>query len=159
MQLFAFQENAHPAIADLPIWVFIVASASIALLLFAIFLFWLIFRQVAKSREMAHLERMKALEVGQPIGPSEAEKCQAKYLHNIFWISFWIGAVVPVAATSAVGSVMVQVGLHDFAIILAMWICVAIISVASVICGTTAMISSRHWSKRGDKDDSGQQRI
>ena len=159
MQLFAFQENAHLPIADVPIWVFIVASAAIAFLLFAVFLFWLIFRQVAKSREMTHLERMKALEVGQPIGPSEAEKCQAKYLHNIFWISFWIGAVVPVAATSAVSSVMVQVGLHDFAIILTMWICVAIISVASVICATVAMISSRHWAKKSDKSDSGQQRV
>jgi len=154
MQLFAFQA-APPPLADVPIWVVVVASAAIALLLFFCFLFWLIFRQVAKSREMTHLERMKALEVGQPIGPSEAEIGQAKYLHNIFWISFWIGAVIPVAATSAVSSVMVQVGLHDFSIILAMWICVAIISVASVVCATVAMISSRNWAKRGDKNDSG----
>jgi hypothetical protein len=154
MQLFAFQNAQHP-FADLPIWVFVIGSAAIALLLFAVFFFWLIFRQVARSREMSHLERMKALELGQATDPLGADERQNKYAHNAFWISFWIGAGVPMAATSAVSSVMVQSSLRDFGVILAVWICVAIISVASVVCATVLMISSRHWAKKGDRNDSG----
>jgi hypothetical protein len=133
-------------------------------LLFAGFLSWLIVRQVAKSRELSHLERMKALELGQAIGPSEpskpseAEKCQGKYLHNVFWICFWLGAGVPIAATSAASSVMIQTNLHEFSIIVAIWICVAVISVASVVCAAILMISSRHWSSKRDKDSLGNER-
>jgi hypothetical protein len=151
MQLFAFQPLTE---AELPTSMFVIAIMAIALL-FAGFLIWLIIRQVAKSREWSHLERMKALELGKATGPSEAEKCQEKYLHNVFWICFWIGAGVPIAATSAASSVMIQTTLQEFRIILAIWICVAVISVASVVCGTTLMISTRHWSSKGGKDSSG----
>lgn len=155
MQLLAFQD-AHAIQAEYPTWVFIVATVAIALL-FVGFFFWLIFRQVARSRELSHLERMKALELGQPTEPSEAEKSQNKYLHNAFWICFWIGAGVPIAAASAASSVMIQTNLHEFSIILAIWICVAVISVASVVCATTLMISSRHWStKEGRPGRSGE---
>lgn len=152
MQLFAFQAIPPPE-AESSMWLFIIAIVAIALLFVGI-LFWLIFRQVAKSREFSHLERMKALELGQPAGPTEAEKCQDKYLHNVFWISFWIGAGVPIAAASAASSVMIQTHLQDFGIILSIWLCVAIISVASVVCATALMISSRNWSSKRDKESS-----
>jgi hypothetical protein len=89
MQLFAFQA-APPAEAEFQTWIFVITIVAMALL-FVGFFFWLISRQVAKSREFSHLERMKALELGQPSGPSVAEKLQNKYLHNIFWICFWLG--------------------------------------------------------------------
>ena len=150
MQLFAAQLPLF-AEGEFPTWIFVIAIVTIALL-FVGFLSWLIFRQAAKSRDLSHLERMKALELGKATGPSEAEKCQGKYLHNVFWIAFWIGAVVPMAASSAASSVMIQTNLQEFRIILAMWICVAVISVASVVCATILMIPSRHWSTKGEKE-------
>jgi hypothetical protein len=159
MQLFAF-DLALPNEPALPTWVLVMAITAIALL-FVICLIWLILRQATKNRELSHLERMKALEMGRPIGPSEAEKCQSKYLHNVFWICFWIGAGVPIAATSAASSVMIQTKPQDFSIILAICICVAAISVASVICATVLMISGRYGSaKAGERgSESGDRKI
>jgi hypothetical protein len=62
-------------------------------------------------------------------------------------------AGVPIAATSAASSVMIQSKLQEFGIILAIWICVPVISIASVGCGTALMISSRGWASRGNKAD------
>ncbi len=154
MQLFAFQ-LPPPDEAEFQTWVFVITIVAIALL-FVGYLFRLISKQVAKSREFSHLERMKALELGQPVGPSEGEKAQNKYLHNAFWISFWVGAGVPIAATSAASTIMVQTHIQDFGIILSIWICVAVISVASVACATALMISSRYRSSsKGNKESSG----
>src|SRR5580700_1279692 len=77
-------------------------------LLFLSFIFWLSMRHAGRCRALSHTERMKALESGQPPGPTESEQRQSKYTHSAFWIAFWIGAVVPIAATSAASSVMVQ---------------------------------------------------
>jgi hypothetical protein len=146
MYLFAF-DLGPPVEPTLPTWVLVISVTSIALL-FVVCLLWLILRQMAKSRELSHLESMKALEMGRAIGPSEAEKCQSKYLHNVFWICFWIGAGVPIAATSAASSVLIQTKPQDFGIILAICICVAVISVASVVCATVLMISGRYGSSK-----------
>ncbi len=152
MHLFAF-DLGPPVEPALPTWILVIAIATIVLL-FALCLFWLMFRQMAKSRELVHLERLKALEMGRAIGPSEAEKCQSKYLHNVFWICFWIGAGVPIAATSAASSVMIQTKPQEFSIILAICICVAVISVASVVCATVLMISGRYGSSEAGKSTS-----
>lgn len=154
MQLFAFDTTLSTQ-PELPSWILVLAILA-GVLVFASFLFWLIFRQTTKNRELLHLERMKSLEMGRSIGPSEAEKCQSKYLHNVFWICFWVGAGVPIAATSAASSVMIQSKLQEFGIILAIWICVAVISITSVVCGTALMISSRDWASKGNKADNSQ---
>ncbi len=150
MQLFAFQLAPPHTEAEIPTSILVIAIVAIALLFIGI-LSWLGIRHAAKSRDLEHVERIKALELGRATGPSAADK----YLHNIFWISFWIGAGVPIAATSAASTVMVQTRIQDFGIILSIWICVAVTSVASVACATVLMISSRHWSSKGDKDPSG----
>jgi len=142
MQLLALQFSI-PEDFDYLIGAFI-AAITIVALLFAGFFFWLIMRHAAKGRELTHLEKMKALELGRTTGPSSAERYQNKYLHNIFWICFWIGAVVPLSACSAASSVMVKMELQNFAVILSIWICVAVVSVASVICATVLMISGRN---------------
>ena len=82
MLLFGFQDLPG-ADAEFSTWKFVIAIVTLGLL-FAGFALWLIVKQMAKSREMSHLERMKVIESGQPLGPSEAEKCQAKHLHNVF---------------------------------------------------------------------------
>jgi heme/copper-type cytochrome/quinol oxidase subunit 2 len=124
---------------EFPTWLYVIAIVAIALL-FVGFFFWLVFRHAAKSREFSHLERMKALELGKPAEPSEAEHRLNKDLHNAFWISFWLGAGVPAAATAAAGAIMIETRLHDFGL---MWICVAVISVAGVVCATVLMIRCR----------------
>jgi hypothetical protein len=160
---------------ELPNGAFLVAIVISVLLVIGI-LSCLGIRQSSRSRELSHLERMKALETGQATGPSEAEVRhlermkalemgpatgpsdaevrQDKYQHNVFWICFWIGAGVPIAATSAASSVQIQNNLQEFRIALAIWICVAIIAVASVVCATVLMISSRQRSSKNDKDSS-----
>lgn len=153
MPLFGFQDFPPPA-AAFPTGPFAIAIVTISLL-FAGVALWIIVKQAAKSRELTHLERMKVLETGQPIGPSEAEKCQARYLHNVFWICFWVGAGVPIAAASAASTVMIQTNLHEFGILLAIWICVAVIAVASVVCATALMIASGHWTAKEDREPSG----
>ncbi len=161
---------------EIPTGVFVVAIVVSVLLVIGI-LSWLGIRQASRNRELSHLERMKALETGQATGPSEAEVRhlermkaletgqatspsetevrQDKYQHNVFWICFWIGAGVPIAATSAASSVQIQNNLQEFRIVLAIWICVAIVAVASVVCATTLMISSRQRSSKRDNDSSG----
>ena len=135
--------------------IFIVIAVLTIILLFAGFVLSLISKQAAKSREFRHQERMKALEMGQAIGPSETEKAQTKYLHNVFWICFWIGAAVPIATTSAASGVMMQQNLQGIGIILVIWLCVAAICISSVICATVLMVSSRNWSSKGAKNLSG----
>jgi formate hydrogenlyase subunit 3/multisubunit Na+/H+ antiporter MnhD subunit len=137
MVLFADQSEADMTGRTLAV------AVIAACLLFFGYLVYVIARQVGRNRELAHLERLKAIESGQPTGPSEVEKNQSKFLHNVFWISFWIGAGVPIAATSAAASVLIQARTQEFPVVLAIWIGVAVISVASVICATTLMICGR----------------
>lgn len=152
MHLFAYESTHVPG--ELPTSLMVVAIVAGGLL-FLGFLSWLGVRQAARSRELSHLEHMKSLELGKSIGPSESEKRQAKYVHNVFWICFWIGAAVPIAVTSSASAVEMHSSIHEFRIILGIWICVAVISVASVICATVLMSSGRRWSAKEDKDASG----
>ncbi len=139
------------SLPELPTSAFVITLVSVSLLFVGFFL-WLVFRQVAKSRELSHLERMKALELGKSIEPSDAETGRGKYLHNAFWICFWIGAGVPMAATSSASSIMIKTELQEFRTILAIWICVAVISVFSLVCATALMISCRQWGHRTSAD-------
>jgi len=119
--------------------------------MFLVILFWVLLRHVAKGRELSHAERMKALELGQAIGPSESDKREAKQAHNAFWIAFWLGAGVPIAATSAASVSMSQMRTEEIGIVLAIWICAAAISVASVICATILTVNSRCQSLSVEK--------
>ena len=153
MRLFAFQEPIEFDLHDLQgPWPIAIALGAVGLL-FVVFILWLLLRFAAKGRELRHLERMKALELGHSIGPTEADKCRSKYLSNAFWICFWIGAGVPISAVSAARTVMTQTSLH-FGILLSIWICVAVLSIVCVICATTLMIAARRWSTKEDDDSS-----
>ncbi len=147
-------DGLPPWIIAIAVILAVIATLTI-LLLFVGFVLSLISRQVAKSREFRHQERMKALEMGQAIGPTEADKCQKTYLSNVFAISFFIGAGVPIAVTVAASAVMIHQNLDGLGILLAIWICVVAISISSVVCATILMISSRNWSSKGAKNMTG----
>lgn len=119
--------------------------------LFFLIVFWTIMRHVRRSREFAHAERMKAIEVGQPLVAPELDRSRERYVHNTFWIAFWLGAAVPISALGAASSTTVQGHVHDIGLLLAIWICVALVGVASVTCATVLMVSSRRAIEAGAK--------
>ncbi len=139
MNLFA--EIELPA--QMPMWVVVISIVAVSLL-FAAYFFWLVFSHAAKNRQFSHLERMKALEVGKPIEEAEPEGRSNKYLHNAFWIAFWIGAAVPISAMSAASSIMIQGQVKEFSLVLAIWICVAVISAFGVVSATALMARCRN---------------
>jgi hypothetical protein len=110
-----------------------------------------VMRHLRRSRELLHTERLKALEVGQSPGFSDPEEEQKRYTHNVFWIAFWVGAGVPMASASAAASVMNQEKVSQLGLVLGMWISVAVISVASVICATVLMVKARSVASHGEK--------
>ena len=126
-----------------------ITFAGIALL--AIAIVWISLRHFRKQREILHLERMKALEVGQSPTFFDPDKQQSKQLHNTFYIAFWIGGAVPIAAVSGATYVMTEAGSQPTGIILAVWISAAVIGVAGVVCATVLMVKSR---KAGIRDAS-----
>ncbi len=147
--MLLFADLALPA--ELPTWAVVFALVA-ASLLFVSYVFWLIFRHAAKSRQFSHLERMKSLDVGKPIDAIDApvpDDQQNKFLHNAFWIAFWVGAVVPMSAISAASSIIIQGHVQEFSLVLAIWICVAVISVSSVTSATALMVRCRE--PKGEK--------
>lgn len=116
--------------------------------------FWMILRHAQKGRELLHTERMKALEVGQPLGFTEHEKLQQEQAHNTFWIAFWVGAGVPIAAVWAAAYSIVQGNLRELAVTLVVWISVAVICVASTICATLLMVNARRVPPQNEKNSS-----
>jgi hypothetical protein len=106
-------------------------------------LVWMLMRHSRKNRELLHMERMKALEMGQPAGLSEPDKLQEKYAYNAFWIAFWVGAGVPAAAVWAAAYATTQPNGQEMAIAIAIWSSVTAVSIPSVVCATVLMVSAR----------------
>jgi hypothetical protein len=145
MPLFA-QEPAP--LAGFPTGWLVAISVIVLLLLFVGLVLWVSLRYAAHSRELSHLERLKALDAGQPLEPA-AESAHQRYAHNAFWIAFWVGAGVPIAATWAAGTVMTRTDLPPVGLVLAVWLSVAGISIAGVVCATVLMLSTRQAPPAG----------
>ncbi len=111
-----------------------IASVVAVFVLIVIGLFMLYFR---RNRQLLHLERMRAIEMGQPFEAPEAHAAHDKSMHNTFWIAFWMGFGVPAAVFSAAAK-----GVSDGALGLgiAIWASAAAASVAAVICATALMV-------------------
>jgi uncharacterized membrane protein len=143
MLLFAAFFLAMLPFDDLPTELWIGLSAGVVVLTVFVILLWVIVRHLRKSREFSHAERMKALELGQPLSVAEPDRSREKYGHNAFWIAFWLGMGVPSAAVSAASSTTIQGYISNTGLLLAIWIGVAAICVASVVCATVLMVSAR----------------
>lgn len=109
-------------------------------------------RHARTNRELLHAERMRAIEAGMPWQDSEAEsdKPGAKFMHNAFWISFWLVVSVPGAAFSGVSSGTKYVDQPAIAIIA--WIAAALVSIAAVAGAATLMIYARSRPESRDKN-------
>lgn len=118
--------------------VFILAAVLGTVLLFLA----LLFRYLRASRQLLHDERMRSLEMGIPLEAPEVMQMQQKFLHNAFWISFWLVFSVPTAAFSAASSATRTVN-GSLGVTIVIWSAAVTASAAAVICGTVLMIYSR----------------
>jgi hypothetical protein len=116
---------------------------------FVVSIIVLVLRHLRFTREKMHDERLKMIESGYPLEEPESTKRQQKYMHNAFWISFWMVFLVPSAAFSSAASATDRV--EHLGYLLAIWIGASVASVAAVVCAAVLMMYSR--SSREDEDD------
>lgn len=144
--LFA-QESADTfdqSFGAMPLIALVIALAVGALLVVSIVL---LLRHLRFTREKLHDERLKMIEAGYPLEEAESTKRRQQYMHNAFWISFWMVALVPSAAFSAAATATDRRELAGY--IVAIWIGASVASVAAVVCAAVLMICSR-CSRDGD---------
>ena len=98
-------------------------------------------RHARINREMLHTERIHAIDAGLPYAEAESARAGAKFMHNAFWISFWVVVSVPSAAFSAASAGTKYT--DQLAIVAVVWTAAALASVAAVVCVTVLMIYSR----------------
>ncbi len=109
-------------------------------------------RHARAVRELSHAERIRAIEAGLPWEEPESAQAGAKFMHNAFWISFWVVVTVPGAAFSAASAVTKEFHVDQLAIGIAAWSAAALASVAAVVCATTLMVYSRSHQESRDSD-------
>ena len=148
---FAAQAVFSPP-AD-PLLLLGVAAALVVLLGLGL-IFLRVMRYLQRGRELLHQERMKALELGQATGLPDTGDLQEKYAHNAFCIACWMGAGVPTAVAWAAAWVAAYGDPQATAHVRTIWICVAVIGVASVVCATVVAVKARGGSSKGEKTSS-----
>ena len=116
---------------------------------FVVSIIVLVLRHLRFTREKVHDERLKMIESGYSLEEPESTKRQQKYMHNAFWISFWMVFLVPSAAFSSAASATDRV--EHLGYLLAIWIGASVASVAAVVCAVVLMMYSR--PSREDEDD------
>jgi len=78
--------------------------------------------------------------------PSDVNDLHAKFMHNAFWISFWMVFAVPSAAFSAVSAA--SRGVSESTVLgVVSWFGAAAASAVALICATVLMVYSRAPSK------------
>ncbi len=137
--LFAQESsNAYGPSFGLILLLGLVAAAVFALtFLFTV----LLLRHLRFTREKLHAERLKMIDAGYPLEEPESTKRPQQFMHNAFWISFWMVALVPSAAFSAAAGATDRRELAGY--LIAIWIGASVASVAAVVCATILMIYSR----------------
>ncbi len=131
-----------------PVIAILIASG--LLLAFGLF-FGLLFRNLRASRQLLHAERMRSLEAGFPLYPPESPedtKVHSKFLHNAFWISFWLVFGVPSAALSAASAATKTDA--SLALSIVIWVAAAVVCVAAVVCAAVLMIYSHRSASNGE---------
>ena len=138
--LFAQEVADAPNLSiDYTLWIAILVPAALCALL--VLFIVLLIRHLRFTREKLHTERLKMIEAGYPLEEAESTKRRQQYMHNAFWISFWMVFLVPSAAFSAAATATDRRELEGYTI--AIWISASAASVAAVVCAAVLMISSR----------------
>jgi hypothetical protein len=94
-------------------------------------------KHASKQRELEHIERLKAIEMGQDPDARDEEK---KYRNGVFWISFWIGFFVPLVAVAGATAATKEAQLSSFTLF-AVWSAATAIGVAGVASAAWLMHS------------------
>ncbi len=112
----------------------------------------LLLRHARNNRELLHAERIRAIEAGLPWQEPEPESAKpgAKFVHNAFWISFWLVVSVPSAAFSGASAGTKYA--DQLAIAIAAWSAAGLASIAAVAGAATLMIYAR--SRQEPRDSS-----
>jgi hypothetical protein len=88
-------------------------------------------RHDRRKRELEHIERMHALELGRTLPQDSPWWSPSR-------IAVVIGGVVPVAVFVTVGGATRAAGFHE-----GMWLAAAIVGMAAVICGSILAVSKK----------------
>lgn len=100
-------------------------------------------RYARQSREMLHHERLKSTEAGLPWQDEGAETVDKRFMHNAFWISFWMIVIGCASPFTVVASAMDKSPFKEPSVAAMAWICAASASVGTAICATILMLKSR----------------
>jgi hypothetical protein len=147
LPLLLAQEGAAVETVGFGRALFAAAGGLIAVGLVVFFLV-LLFGYLRGSREMAHLERVKSLECGLPLEEPKSSRAKSKFMHNAFWISFWMVALVPYTAFSAAAAAT-SGGERSVPFAVAVWLFAGLASVAAVTGATVLMLASRGEQRLG----------
>ena len=101
---------------------------------------WLGLRHARYRRQLQHEERLRAIDAGFALDDGQPQKNEIRYQHNAFWISFWIGGAVPIAAVISAGQAVA--GVDNLAAILSISIGAACIGLGGVISATVLMTNA-----------------
>jgi hypothetical protein len=136
-QLLLFAQEGSPFAGNRPDPALIVITFCIAGAVIAVGCTYFGCKHASKQRELEHIERLKAIEMGQDPDAHDEEK---KYRNGVFWISFWIGFFVPLVATAGATAATMEANLSSFTLF-AIWSAVAVIGVAGVASAAWLMHS------------------
>ncbi len=109
-------------------------------------------RHARANRELLHTERPRAIEAGLPTEDPETIHAGAKFMHNAFWISFWLIVTVPGAAFSAASAVTTEFGADHLALTIAIFSVATLASIAAVGGALALMIYSRTHHESSDQN-------
>lgn len=131
------------AATGLPLfWGVLAIAVGVGLLLLLVFFLVVLFRHLGSARQLTHSEQMRSLEAGFPLEPAAETKAHAKFMHNAFWISFWLVFSVPAAALSAASTATSKVN-GSPTLVAIIWTGGALASIAAVAGATVLMLSTR----------------
>jgi hypothetical protein len=120
----------------------IVVGFLASLLLAGVWFGYLAALQARKNRELLHLERIKAFESGILWQEPGSSNHHAKFMHNAFYMSFWIVSFGCGGSFAAAGRLSLVEGTPVSVLIIA-WLAAAASSIAAVVCATILMIRSK----------------
>lgn len=121
-------------------WVTIGMIVSVGVAVFILTVIGLCMFYYRRERQLVHIERMRAIEMGQPLKTPDADKATATHMHNSFWIAFWLGFGVPCAVFWAAATAAKS---EQLAVNIIIWIGASLASIVGVISALVLILHCR----------------